>query len=1006
MKYLKGSSILLFASFLFYLASCSLTTPNQALSSPPPPNRPREPWVMRLALDDRPRILGVALHPKLWLAYSTQTASLYKAWAGRISFNGRVYNTGDGMQPASLGITYLEEPEESPWLIRYKGQDIIPSVQFKGHSLRNNQVTLRYELHYEGQQIKLEERPEVIAGANGEVKLERVFKTSQVPSGAQVTLRMHLNSLPAETAYSTDGAFAPSGKSSENIQGKSYHQVAGSLMLNRNGYTVFTVALAAKPAVVKPKQAKLSQEQIVAAIMDKSDCNTCHNRTEKTIGPAYTAIAQKYQTSPQTQEMLVQKVIQGGAGNWGQVPMTPHPDLSKEDAGTLVAYILSLDAEAEKIQANNPFLPKPTFDIRFEAAAPRSGNGKEQQPGIAFNAYQFSQTLYGLPDITADMLPLAAGKVNALHAFTDADFQGLKRNFAVHASGYLNLKQTTRAVLRLVSDDGARLFIDDKLVLDHALRHELSLKEADITLKAGRHAFRVEYYQDKGNKGLSLQWKKAGTKEFSVIPPEVFTHQPAAVKKVQKGTVKTNLKYTDGDGVPLKAVHPAFTLAQARPASFKPRVGAMDFMPDGRLVVSTWDSVGAVYILEGVQGNNPEAIQVKRIASGLAEPLGLKVVDGDIYVMQKQELTRLVDLNKDDVIDEYQTVCNAWRVSANFHEFAFGLLYQDGYFYGTLATAINPGGSSTQPQIPDRGKAVRIAKKDGSLTFLATGLRTPNGIGFGVDNEMFIADNQGDWLPSNKIVHLKEGAWYGSRSVDFPGTQNLTETPPVVWLAQDDIGNSPTQPVRLDVGPYKNQMIHGDVTHGGIKRVFAEKVNGNYQGAVFRFCQGLEAGVNRLVWGPDGNLYVGGIGSIGNWFHAGKLGYGLQKLSFNGQVPFEMLAVRAKANGLEIEFTEPLQPGAGLKPTDYTVRQWWYKPTARYGGPKMDEEDLHIRRVDISSDRKKVFLELKDIKPGHVVYLRLNLHTMKSKTGRTLWTTEAWYTLNSIPQESGKLSKN
>ncbi|MGV3639571.1 MAG: PA14 domain-containing protein [Adhaeribacter sp.] len=1005
MKYLKFSSLLLFAGFLFYLASCSLTTPNQALSSPPPANRPRDPWVMRLALDDRPRILGVALHPKLWLAYSTQTASLYKAWAGRIAFNGRVYNTGDGMQPASLGITYMEEKAENPWLIVSKGREIVPTVQFKGHSLRNNQVTLRYELQYEGQEIKLEERPEVITGANGEVKLERVFKTSQVPSGVEVALRMHLNSMPSETAYTTDGDFAIAGKSSENIQGKTYHQAAGSLKLKRNGYTVFAVALAAKPAVVKPKATKLSQEQIVAAVMDKSDCSTCHNRTEKTIGPAYTAIAQKYQTSPQIQEMLVQKVIKGGAGNWGQVPMTPHPDLSKQDAGTLVAYILSLDAEAERVQTNNPFMPKPNFALRFEAAKARPENGKEEQPGIAFNAYQFSDKLHELPDITADMLPLAAGKVNALHAITDADFRGLKRNFAVHASGFLHIRQTARVVFRLVSDDGSRLFIGNKLVVDHASRHGLEPKDAEITLKAGKHPFRVEYYQDKGNKGLSLQWKTAGDKDFSVIPPEVFTHQPAAIKKVQKAPVKAKVQSVAGDAVPLTAVHPAFTLSQARPASFKPRVGAMDFMPDGRLVVSTWDSLGAVYILEGVQGNNPDNIKVKCIASGLAEPLGLKVVDGDIYVMQKQELTRLVDSNKDDIIDEYQTVCNAWRVSANFHEFAFGLLYQDGYFYGTLATAINQGGSSTQPQIPDRGKAVRISKKDGSLTFLATGLRTPNGIGFGVDNEMFIADNQGDWLPSNKIVHLKEGAFYGSRSVDFQGTQNLTETPPVVWLAQDDIGNSPTQPVRLNVGPYKNQMIHGDVTHGGIKRVFAEKVNGDYQGVVFRFTQGLEAGVNRLAWGPDGSLYVGGIGSIGNWLHPGKLGYGLQKLSFNNQVPFEMLAVRARSNGLEIEFTEPLQPGAGLKPGDYTVKQWWYKPTAKYGGPKMDEESLQIDRVDISSDRRKVLLVLKGMKPKHVVYLRLNINTMRSMTGRKLWTTEAWYTLNNIPGENGKMSK-
>jgi len=55
----------------------------------------------------------------------------------------------------------------------------------------------------------------------------------------------------------------------------------------------------------------------------------------------------------------------------------------------------------------------------------------------------------------------------------------------------------------------------------------------------------------------------------------------------------------------------------------------------------------------------------------------------------------LVDLNKDEIIDEYQTICDGWKVSATFHKFAFGLVYRDGYFYGTLVTAINPGGAST-----------------------------------------------------------------------------------------------------------------------------------------------------------------------------------------------------------------------------------------------------------------------------------------------------------------------
>ena len=402
-------------------------------------------------------------------------------------------------------------------------------------------------------------------------------------------------------------------------------------------------------------------------------------------------------------------------------------------------------------------------------------------------------------------------------------------------------------------------------------------------------------------------------------------------------------------------------------------------------------------IVENADSGDPSKMTATKIATGLAEPLGLKIVDEEIYIMQKQELTKLVDNDKDGLIDEYQTVCNAWDVTANFHEFGFGLAYKDGYFYATLATGILPGGASALNQPKHRGSAVKISKETGAIEFVANGLRTPNGIGIGVDDEIFVADNQGDWLPSSKIVHVTKDAWFGSRSVDFEGTANSIEKLPVVWLPQDEIGNSPTTPSYINDGPYKGQLIHGELTHGGIKRDFVEKVNDEYQGCVFRFIQGLEAGVNRLVWAPDGALYIGGVGSTGNWRQNDKLFYGLQRLKYNGKSTFEMLAVRAKTNGVEIEFTEPLQEGQGWNKVDYDIQQWRYEPTANYGGPKLDLTNLDILSVNVSDDRKKVFLELAGMKENHLVYVHL-LNPYVSAEGHGLWTSEAWYTMNQIPQ--------
>ena len=455
-----------------------------------------------------------------------------------------------------------------------------------------------------------------------------------------------------------------------------------------------------------------------------------------------------------------------------------------------------------------------------------------------------------------------------------------------------------------------------------------------------------------------------------------------------------------GDGAPLEGVHPAFVLEDIRPPGFEPRVGGMAFLGGGDLLVSTWDSEGAVYRVSGLGEEQEGGTRVRQIARGLAEPLGLAVVDDEIFVLQKHELTRLVDHDGDGVTDEYRTISNDWQSSGNFHEFAFGLVPDGDGFLATLSSGVAPGGNSAIVQPADRGSVIRIAA-DGRATAVARGLRTPNGIGRGKGGEVFVADNQGAWLPASKIVHVRPGAFFGFRDVDPQGDAHLVEAPPVVWLPQNDIGNSPSEPVAIDLGPYRGQLLHGDVTHGGIKRVFYEPVDGSLQGAVFRFSQGIEAGVNRLRWGPDGKLYVGGIGNPGNWGHAGGLWHGLQRLAYRNPPPFEMLAVRARPDGFEIEWTRPVATGGALDPDAYRIRQWRYEPTADYGGPRLDLEDLEVSGVELSADHRRARLRIEGLEAGSVVHLRLDPDRIEDARGHRLWTTEAWYTLNRIPVADG-----
>jgi cytochrome c len=741
-----------------------------------------------------------------------------------------------------------------------------------------------------------------------------------------------------------------------------------------------------------------------AALIEGSDCKTCHNEGVKTIGPAYLDVAKKYEFTEANVKILADKVIKGGAGVWGEVAMNAHPDLMLPDAEKMVSYVLSLDGEKLKV-------PEPASDLNLHVNSivfPLTDKNEFEQynetdtkPGLAAMLYKTNEINYPIHEVTKQSTPVLTGVAPAVHFKEDmfADNVDLSEYIYLQIQGTINIEKEGNYVFRLVSDDGSLLVIDGREIINNDGDHGPQAIDGEITLKKGKHPIQIRYYQGRGGYALSFQWAKHGDNAFSIVPNTVLSHTKSDFKKSVPYVPMAKLtRNIPGDRTPLLRVHPSFDLAQARPSAFEPRVGGMDFMSDSSLVICTWDSVGPVYRLEGVTGTDPEKIKVTRIATGLAEPLGIKVVNDTIYVLQKQELTRLIDHNNDGMIDEYQTVCDKWGVSPNFHEFAFGLEYKDGYFYAALATAIEPGGASANPQIPDRGKAVKISKKDGSIEFVAHGLRTPNGVGIGVDGEIFIADNQGDWLPSSKIVHVKPGAWYGSRSVDYDGTANLTETLPVVWLPQDEIGNSPSQPTYLNVGPYTGQQLHGEVTHGGLKRVFVEKVNGDYQGVVFRFVQGLEGGVNRVAWGPDGALYVGMIGNPGNWGQQGKKWFGLQKLTYNGKAAFEMLAIRAKSNGIEIEMTEPIAEPYGNSASDYQIEQWYYKPTENYGGPKSGLEKLNIKSVNISEDRKKVFLELNGMKANHVVYVRLK-GVFVSKQNNELWTTEGWYTMNQIPKE-------
>jgi hypothetical protein len=624
-----------------------------------------------------------------------------------------------------------------------------------------------------------------------------------------------------------------------------------------------------------------------------------------------------------------------------------------------------------------------------------------QEPGVTLRVFDVQVPLNELCTLKPGQTP-NVDKLKPNIDFSTAEDFGFESHFVSQVTTNIDVPQDGTYTFRLTSDDGSQLLIDDRLVIDHDGLHGAEPKDGSVELTAGHHALRIDHFERDGGQQLTLAWQPPGASEFAVVPTSVLSTEADVVRVTAPGRKECEGAFdTPGDGLPLTEVHPDYDLTNLRPPGFEPQVTAMDWLPDNRLAVTTWGgsetTAGEVYLLDNVTGaTGPEKVTTKKIASGLKEPMGIKYVDGKLYVSQKHELTELTDTNGNDVIDDTRTVAT-WPYGGNFHEFAFGLLYKKGFFYLNLSVAINYGGATTDPQpAANRGTTIKVNRKTGKVSYVAGGLRTPNGIGFGPGGDLFATDNQGGWLPASKLVHIKQDRFFNHyTNPDGPFDANPV-TQPVLWLPQNEIANSPSTPIYVTKGRYAGQMLFGDVTYGGLQRAYLEKVKGQYQGAVFRHTQGLEAGVTRISRGPDGAIYAGGLGAGGNWGQEGKLSYGLQKLTPNGGDAFDILSMRAVDGGFELTYTQPLSQETADNLVDrYRVKQWRYVPTPAYGGPKVDEEPLTVRSASLSRDGKKVRLGIAGLKPGHVVHVR-SPRPFSSASGESLWSTEAWYTLNNL----------
>jgi len=158
-------------------------------------DRPMEPWVFRSVLDKQPRMLTLALDKELYVAYSTQHSSLYKAWKGDVDLDGAVYTTYHGPQPTSVGNDYFINQFKQPWKLTKAGSPVTSSCQYKGHKFHEGEVILMHELSYNDQKISIEEQPSYRKTGAGISVFDRTFSVKDLPEGMAIHFMTNYASL-------------------------------------------------------------------------------------------------------------------------------------------------------------------------------------------------------------------------------------------------------------------------------------------------------------------------------------------------------------------------------------------------------------------------------------------------------------------------------------------------------------------------------------------------------------------------------------------------------------------------------------------------------------------------------------------------------------------------------------------------------------------------------------------------------------------------------------------
>lgn len=565
----------------------------------------------------------------------------------------------------------------------------------------------------------------------------------------------------------------------------------------------------------------------------------------------------------------------------------------------------------------------------------------------------------------------------------------------IDGSGYLYCTATVaRAVslpVTMGSDDGLRFWLNGKLLVDADVPRGMNVEDHRLTLdlKPGVNHLFAKVTQGRG--GWDYQLITRTTRVDPVLDAKLQYQLDLDFPSEEN-------EYYRVATIPV-------------PLDVVLEVGGLDTLPDGRIAVCT--RRGDIYLVSNVDDDPPFEASFKLFASGLHEPLGVagRMEDGKlaIYSVQRPELTRMVDEDGDGRADLYDTFCDAWGVSGNYHEFAFGPKFDaEGNAWVTLNVGFCDAlGKSIAPY---RGWAVKVTP-DRKMIPVCDGLRSPNGIGFNGAGDAFFADNQGDFVATNKLSWMSPGSYHGQpaglnwREGYKKGDPVPPRTLPAVWFPYKKMGQSAADCV-MDTtggkfGPFDGQLFVGDQFSALVMRVALEKVqteNGEiYQGACFPFRRGLDCGVNRITFDKKGGMIAGQTDR--GWGSIGRLRYGLQRIVWTGKTPFETLSMHAAPKGFVLKFTEDVDQASVEDLKSYAMTSYTYRYHATYGSPEIETQTPKIVSAKMTGPRM-VSLTVEGLRDGGEGFVHeLSMPGVKAKDGRKLLHQMAYYTLHRIPKD-------